>query len=463
MPNVAPVLLPTSKTDTNYTVSKSIVSSVAYLIGVNERYFTEDPDRFALSDYRRLNLRPGLQLIRKLCILRNEIMQNFTYIRRELIARKPVSSLHNVLSVDLVEELAASNISVFPKNTSDLLQVLVNINAQLQTRSGNLLPIFPDWVEKRYLQALVIMPKGKDPKQSKKQAQEESQLFRQNMENYPYHCYINLSLVNHYGLILKNDEFFLRLLYEQNNDRFEAYQWVRNYKNTSLPLLELCFQDALPPMFLIFCELADYRKTCGLFSAIRELAAEKKPTVKLFYSNHNQLPLWRNLQRVADVALEEIKTQRSDYFDQVLTLFFTLGFDASDIPLIVFIGTPQELVNSSSDSQDQVYRLFPEKRCLLLANSYEEYDALRSQPCSIGSLEDFRDQKQDLPTAEEMLRTLLPQEPVLNISDISSLISSALAHVSSEVIYDQSYVEALLRKKLCLVFQNGEVYLRLPE
>ena len=91
----------------------SIVSKVAYLIGVPKRIFENQHEPPQLEIFQQLENDKNARIIRHLCIIRTAIERNFKYINDKMRTEyKTILSLSQFVPADSISQLSADNVNI---------------------------------------------------------------------------------------------------------------------------------------------------------------------------------------------------------------------------------------------------------------------------------------------------------------------------------------------------------------
>jgi|GEM_PF-4920088 len=94
----------------------SIVSKVAYLIGVPKRIFENQHEPPQLEIFQQLENDKNARIIRHLCIIRTAIERNFKYINDKMRTEyKTILSLPQFVPADSISQLSADNVNFIRK------------------------------------------------------------------------------------------------------------------------------------------------------------------------------------------------------------------------------------------------------------------------------------------------------------------------------------------------------------
>ena len=150
----------------------SIVSKVAYLIGVPKRIFENQHEPPQLEIFQQLENDKNARIIRHLCIIRTAIERNFKYINDKMRTEyKTILSLSQFVPADSISQLSADNVNFIRKWNTKLPAHIIEINRIISDRINNCKHLFPLWLNWKYIRELFIMPNGLCEKGLKKQRQ----------------------------------------------------------------------------------------------------------------------------------------------------------------------------------------------------------------------------------------------------------------------------------------------------
>lgn len=257
------------------TLSTSVVSIVAYLVGVNEEQFGKN---YKLSVFQTLQQQSCARIIRSLCSIRNGIMRQPGKIYNALkLSICNLDSLPNYIDPQLFRYLEEQHIRIITgTQIKELTEYLTIINNYLANQADSCMHLFPSWVNPTYIRDILLMPNGT----KKNKIQEAMDTFKANHNSYPYQCYINWPIDHKYafvedpksyaepvltGNVLLNDRKFLVLLYRTHDDEFRDYARVYEASISNKQALEGFLRVNPQITVLVDCENSDPYKLCALF------------------------------------------------------------------------------------------------------------------------------------------------------------------------------------------------------
>lgn len=265
----------------------TIVSIVAYLIGIPKEYFgDENATNFLMKTYEELEQNKDARIIRNLCRIRAAMERNYKAIAHEFwLNIKNIGSVPDLIPTDAVETLAKDGVRLY-KQRPEIDEYILAINIELSNRINTAAPLFPEWIKWEYIRPLFIMPGGTKKENIKK----AGEIYNSDRLRYPFQCWINWEAVSaspeSKGNILYTDEKFVRIIYERHEDRFENLSLVRNAGNHTMRNLENLLQSSKKCVVVVDCENADAVKLAAALSSLPAYQLSKIAKVLLFDSEY---------------------------------------------------------------------------------------------------------------------------------------------------------------------------------
>ncbi len=283
----------------------SIVSKVAYLIGVPLRIFEHKYEPPRLEIYESMDKDKNARIIRHLCIIRTSIERGFSHIsalmRQE---HRSILSMPEYIPQESMDRLSMDGISFVRKTNTKLNQHIIEINRIISDRINNCKSYFPVWLNWSYLRDLFIMPKGLTEEGTK----EAARTYFENLECYPYKIYINwVPQAN--GNILYNDKKFVTLLYQWHNDYFGDYNKVSDAGSFVKSSIYDFIDGADRAVMAVDCENSDPYRLCATLNGLDAEATSKIHKIILFDDVHT-VDAWRILESHTDIPVEHVMTER---------------------------------------------------------------------------------------------------------------------------------------------------------
>lgn len=282
----------------------TIVSTVAYLLGVPEKIFQNEFGSPRPEIYERLEKEKSARIIRNLCMLRTAIERNFGYINEKMTFEyKGLMSMPELIPIDAITELERDHISIV-KTHSKLVHYVIDINRLIMDRINNCKDFFPMWLKWQYLREIFIMPNGLTEEGTK----DAANVYYMNKNYYPYRMYMNWPPSDQ-GNILYNDKKFVTLLYEWNFDKFEDFSKVSDAGSRTKGNIYQFLEDSDRTVVVVDCENSDPYKLCAVFNHLESATLEKIARIVLFDDVHTT-DAWTILEQYVHVPIEHIVIER---------------------------------------------------------------------------------------------------------------------------------------------------------
>lgn len=230
----------------------TVVSKVAYLIGVQKRIFENEYEPPKMEWYEKLHADKNARIVRNLCMIRTALELNFKAINKRM--RFDMCNLHSLpeyVPQDSLNELLQDGITIV-RSRALPAQYIVDINKHISNRINNCKSLFPLWLKWEYVRKLFLMPDGLNEKGIKAAAAD----YYANKNKYPYQVYINWSYMDS-GNILYNDKKFVSLLYEANEDYFTDLSKVSDAGNLTKAGIYKFLDKSERVVVVVDCENSD--------------------------------------------------------------------------------------------------------------------------------------------------------------------------------------------------------------
>lgn len=138
----------------------TIISKMAYLIGVPKRFFENEHSSPKIEIYQAMDRDKNARIVRNLCLLRTAIEQNYGKIYRAFqYDLKNMHTLPEYIPQDSIQQLSADGIEIIRANYKPI-QYIIDLNNQIANRINNCRQLLPIWLKWDYLRELFIMPNG---------------------------------------------------------------------------------------------------------------------------------------------------------------------------------------------------------------------------------------------------------------------------------------------------------------
>ncbi len=306
---------------------RDIVSRVAYLIGVDGKYFgLENGEninpQFYRSVYDEMNQDKEARIVRSLCQLRTKMQRNFKAICIEMNSDiKNIDAMPDLIPPEILKSLEQDGIP-FVRARRRLEDYIVDVHNYLLPHVPNCQKFMPEWVKWPYIRNLFFMTKGNTIDGNK----EAARLYYENRDLFPYQAFINWYPDEGDGNILRDDAKFLPILYEHNRDRFYDMSKVTDAGDAAIEDTSDFFTRSERILIAIDCENAD---PCKVIGVMKELEArdmlEKIAKIILVDDEHTSTQ-WRALRRNENLPLEYYMTDRVKDEKSAVDVALTIKF-----------------------------------------------------------------------------------------------------------------------------------------
>lgn len=306
---------------------KDIVSRVAYLIGIEDKYFglgqSENMNpQFYRSVYDELNQDKEARIVRNLCYLRTRMQRNFRDICIEMNA--------NVINIDKLPELVPQEaLQALERDGIPFVRAgrkpedyIVDVHNYLLPRVPNCQKFIPEWVKWSYIRNLFFIQRGHTVEGNR----EAARAYNECRDLFPYQAYINWLPDENDGNILRDDAKFLPILYERNRDRFYDMSKVTEAGDAALNSPDEFFAQAGRVLIAVDCENADPCKVIGILKEIEARGLLAKVTKILLVDDEHTSSQWRALRRNENLPLEYYLTDRVKDEKSAVDVAMTIKF-----------------------------------------------------------------------------------------------------------------------------------------
>ena len=306
---------------------RDIVSRVAYLIGIDGRYFGVEQSenmnpQFYRSIYEEMNADREARIVRNLCRLRTKMQRNFRAIYTEMNADvKNIDAIPDLVPQDALQALEDDGIP-FVRAKRRLEDYIVDVHNYLLPHVPNCQKFIPDWVKWAYIRNMFFIPRGNTVEGNK----EAARLYNECRDLFPYQAYINWTPDEGDGNILRDDAKFLPILYDRNRDRFYDMSKVTDAGDAAIDDPDEFFAEAGRVIIAVDCENADPCKVIGI---IKELDARNflgKVAKILLVDDEHTSSQWRALRRNENLPLEYYLTDRVKDEKSAVDVALTIKF-----------------------------------------------------------------------------------------------------------------------------------------
>lgn len=298
--------------------TKTMSSTVAYLIGVRQSIFENEHEPLDLSVYENLEQNTAAKSVRQLMIIRTSLIYNYLVVQKEFkFNLKNLDSVPDLIPTEAIEYLASVGINIVKANYQPN-KYLISITAEITKLMTSIKKLFPSWVEWSYVKELFTYPSDETMQKT------EYGKFLRQRNYYPYQMYIYWKPYD-CGNMLYSDKKFLEVLYGQNKDEFKMYDRVIDAPTAEKNALIAFLNSNDDVVVAVDCENADAFK---LYSAIKSLSPELTSRINKIrlYNDVNTSSAWSFIRNVlSDITVEEEIVERVTARKSLVDVSLTAG------------------------------------------------------------------------------------------------------------------------------------------
>lgn len=361
---------------------KSIVTTVAYLIGVPDEHLSGD--RFDPEEYERLKNNESATVIRCLCKLRTQFFRNYKSIDdARKYSLRALETLTDYLDIPAIRYLRERGIEVNVSNAKTPTVNIAYINQYILDHVEKVRPLIPDWVEFQYIKGLFLMSggyaghNGINLKNNQKKVfaaiLEASKTYVPQRNFYPYRMYLTWprAFRESDGNVLYNDSKFLKLLYALNGDQFRANHYVIDARSDTKQEVYTFLDNADNVAVFVDCENVD-PYTFG--ATLLNLDADQLSKIRkiVLYDDVNTSTAWDYMTNIIAIPVEKVDTERvldaKSLVDVTMTAGVCKEFYQNGVESVI-------LASSDSDFWGLIKQL-PGARFLVLGEFYKTSGAI---------------------------------------------------------------------------------------
>ena len=317
-----------------------IVTKVAYLLGIQDEVLNDDK-WFDLITYELTKKDEKAQIIRSLCIIRNQFLRNYSALTQaRSYSFKPLEEMHDLLDTDSILFLRAKGIEVAHVNTnsSNVTVNIAYINQYILDNIDKVKPLFPDWVKFDYIRRLFLMSGGyagnngstikqKSGLQSvTKKIHMARSAYMEQRNLYPFRTYVNWPYMFREtdGNILFNDAKFLKMLYAANGDMFMATEYVIDAKTKDKETVYDFLDEAINVTVFVDCENVDPFHFAATILNLDENNLSKIKKI-ILYDDVNASSAWGYLASTVKIPIERKEINRLLENKSLVDITLTMG------------------------------------------------------------------------------------------------------------------------------------------
>ena len=362
----------------NYKVNVyTIVSKMAYLIGVEERLF-KDGDNLRYEVFSEMNNVSEAKIFRALNIIRTGVMKNFKEINTKIFYEmKNLDSFPEYIDQNALSFLSEHGIKVLKANTRADEYVFI-ISKLINERAAEMVKIcFPVWIKPEYLKSIFTVKCG-----NKKEGKALAQNFSSKLNNYPYQMFLNFEASE--GNILFNDGKFLDLLYRKNRDKFTDSSKVNDISSVAKDDFQEFLEAADAIHIVVDCENADVFKVYSMLEGLKKAYPQdlfkKIKKIKLYDDIHTS-SAWKLLQRFTDIKIDHTLTGRvkedKSLVDTRLTAGVCDSYHVDHIHDFILVSSDSDFFGLIEARPECNFHLMVERKNVsnYVIDAMDEYDA----------------------------------------------------------------------------------------
>ncbi|MDY6400538.1 MAG: hypothetical protein SPL10_08605 [Synergistales bacterium] len=322
--------LPTNRISAeNSKTKREIVSKIAFLIGIDDKYFgvgqgqiENMTPQFYRSIYDELNQDREARIVRNLCRLRTKLQRNFKAILTEMNSDiKNIDAIPDLVPQDALQGLEEDGIN-FVRARRRLDEYIVDVHNYLLPHVPNCQKFLPEWIKWPYIRNLFFINKGSTIEGNK----EAARLYSEFRDLFPYQSFINWSPDESDGNILRDDAKFLPILYERNRDKFYDMSKVTEAGDAAITDPEDFFVNSGRIIIAVDCENADPCKVIGIMKDLDARGMIDKVAKILLVDDEHTSAQWRALRRNENLPLEYYLTDRVKDEKSAVDVALTIKF-----------------------------------------------------------------------------------------------------------------------------------------
>ena len=323
----------------------TVVSLVAYLIGIDKEHFGHGDAPFLEDSYTELDKSKDARIMRNLCRIRAAMERNYMAIVNEFRNNiRNIGSVPDLIPTDSVEALGTDGVRIY-KTKPDIDDYLVTINTEISNRVNTLATLFPEWIKWEYIKPIFLMPNGT----KKEGVRKAGDIYNSDRRRYPFQCWINWDAVSSgpesKGNILYDDEKFCRIIYERHEDIFENLSLVRDAGNHTMRNLDNLLDRSSKCVIVVDCENSDAVKLAAALSSLPSNQLEKIHKVLLFDSEYTT-DQWKTLvDRSLQMAVNEKAVLELEHI-----VVPRLNQNKSQVDMTLAVRTSREVYTNGVDS-----------------------------------------------------------------------------------------------------------------
>lgn len=291
--------------------SKCIAFTVGYLLGVREDFLATilDDEAEFQEAYDKISNNENARIIRALNNMRSNIMLRFKQVSQTIRLNsadyKPIYNIEFLK--DDFDVLKKYEIDI-STGRADLNEYLSKINSEINKKIDRLQPLFPYWVNFKYIRSMFIM---------KSNIEAERKKFQANQSCYPYKRFFNWENPEECGNVLLTDARLLDIIYRNNGDHFEDLNKVIDASDNVKYTINEFIKNGEKVQIFIDGENIDPYCFAAMIDSLKDYEIEKIDKIIVYYDAMFSSKAWEMLKhftcgiKVEPIAVERIKEDKS--------------------------------------------------------------------------------------------------------------------------------------------------------
>ena len=436
----------------------TIISKIAYLIGVPKRFFENEHSSPQIEVYQIMDRDKNARIVRNLCLLRTAIEQNYGKIYRAFqYDLKNLHTLPEYIPQDSIRQLSADGIEIIRANYKPI-QYIIDLNNQIANRINNCRQLLPIWLKWDYLRELFIMPNGSKEAGVKKAADE----YYAHRSHYPYQVYMNWPAGEH-GNIFYNDKKFVTLLYETHEDYFSDMSKVTDASLMTKEGIYRFLEQSKRCAIVVDCENSDPYKLYATLNNLNQNALLHKIAKIILYDDIHTTSAWDILSEFTEIPVEHEIIERVKENKSLVDIRLTTGtcreFFQNDTDSFILASSDSDywgLIPAMPEAHFLV--LIEEDKCSPLIRK-----AMDDQGITYSYIDDFCTGNSNQIKEQAVLREVQAELDEIVNFNIQEVLQNAYINTRADMSTSEKkqFYERYIRPMRLVIDPDGEVFVEL--
>lgn len=438
----------------------TVVSKVAYLVGVPKRIFEMEHEPPKMEEYETLDKNKHARIIRNLCMIRTAIEQNYSELNRRIYYDlKNLDSMPELIPQECLSQLRMDGITIVKANCK-LNQYIIDINKHIADRINNCKNIFPIWLDWSYIKTMFIMPNGMTDGGVRAAGAE----YKSRRKRYPYQVYLNW-WGSDTGNILYNDKKFVTLLYESHEDRFEDLSKVTDASDVIKEGIYEFLENSQKTVIIVDCENSDPFKLYATLNNLNKNAMLDKIQKIILCDDVHTTTAWDIVEEFTEIPVEHLEIKRvtshKSIVDPALCVKACMEHYENGVDSLILFG-------SDSDYWG-LYGLLKTVRYFIMVENekfgYDNRMALLEAGIPFCYIDDFCTGNSNNIKIQAMLRQVrkvLDEAIHLNVDE---MLENAYLATRADMSYAErkQFYDRYIKKMRLVICEDGEVVIELGD